>query len=86
MPVVAILDLHSNAYLAPAGRLEFPQPGDRPIGRHAILIVELEDFSSEPSVISFKNSWGLKWGDKGFGSITEDYFKMYGRELWGINS
>jgi len=84
MPVVAVLDLHSNAYLTVAGQIELPRPGDRPIGRHAVLIVELEDRSGEPCRIFFKNSWGSKWGDKGFGSLREDYFKAHGRELWGI--
>jgi C1A family cysteine protease len=62
-----------------------PGHNDRFLGRHAVLIVELEE--NEPidlCAITFKNSWGPKWGDNGFGHFGLDYFRAYGRELWGL--
>jgi hypothetical protein len=86
-PVITVLDWYSNAYLTQLGRIEIPRSTDRFLGRHAVLIVELEE---EPRtgrcVITFKNSWGPKWGDKGFGCFGSDYFRAYGREIWGLTS
>jgi len=86
-PLVAVLDGYSNAYITPSGRVAMPGQGDRLLGRHAVLIVELDE--KQPvhlSVVTFKNSWGPKWGDNGFGYFGLDYFDAYGRELWGIVS
>jgi C1A family cysteine protease len=87
VPVVAVMDWYSNSYLAPVGRIETPKAGDRLLGRHAILLVEVEDESriGEHSIV-FKNSWGVKWGDQGFGSFGVDYFRLYARELWSLTS
>jgi len=86
-PLVAVLDWYSNAYVTPSGRIEMPGHDDRFLGRHAVLIVELDD--REPvdlCMITFKNSWGGNWGDNGYGYFGLDYFLAYGRELWGISS
>lgn len=86
-PVIAVLDWFSNAYVTQRGRIEIPRTTDRLLGRHAVLIVELED---QPTtgfcLITFKNSWGRKWGDSGFGSFGLDYFNTYAREIWGVTS
>ncbi|MGD1101730.1 MAG: C1 family peptidase [Terriglobia bacterium] len=86
-PAIAVLDWYSNAYLTRLGRIEVPRPTDRFLGRHAVLIVGLEE---EPQtgfcMITFKNSWGAKWGDRGFGYFGLDYFSAYAREIWGLTS
>ncbi len=86
-PVIAVLDWYSNAYITRLGQIEIPRETERFLGRHAVLIVELEE---EPRaglcIITFKNSWGPKWGDKGFGCFGLGYFRAYGREIWGITS
>ena len=84
-PVVAVLDWYSNSYLAPLGRIGLPAAADRLLGRHAVLVVGIDD-ESEAGVCSlaFKNSWGTKWGDNGFGSFSAEYFQRYARELWSL--
>jgi C1A family cysteine protease len=86
-PVLAVLDWYSNSYLAPLGRIGLPGPTDRLLGRHAVLIVELDD-ESQPGECSlgFKNSWGRKWGDDGFGWLSAEYFMLYGRALWSLTN
>jgi len=86
-PVIAVMDLYSNAYVTQLGRIEIPRPTDRFLGRHAVLIVELEEeVRGGLGMITFKNSWGPKWGDKGFGYFELDYFTAYAREIWGLTS
>lgn len=84
-PVIAVLDWYSNAYVTQLGRIEIPRTTDRFLGRHAILIVELEEQATAGGwLLTFKNSWGHKWGDNGFGSFGVEYFNAYGREIWGV--
>jgi len=86
-PVIAVVDLYSNAYVTQLGRIEIPRPTDRFLGRHAVLVVELEEeIRAGFGMITFKNSWGPKWGDKGFGCFELDYFRAYAREIWGLTS
>jgi len=82
-PLLAVLDWYSNSYVAPRGHIGLPRPTDRKLGRHAVLIIEADD-ESQPGecIISFKNSWGSKWGDGGFGSFGAAYFKLCGHALW----
>ena len=40
------------------------------LGGHAILLVGYHD---DTKVFKFQNSWGTKWGDKGYGYIPYDY-------------
>lgn len=86
-PVIAVLEWFSNAYVTQLGRIEIPRTTERLLGRHAVLIVELEE---EPRrglcLMTFKNSWGTKWGDGGFGSFGLDYFNAYAREIWGVTT
>jgi hypothetical protein len=86
-PVVAVLDWFSNSYLAPLGHVDIPGPSDRPLGRHAVLVVEIEDESRAGGcVLGFKNSWGPKWGKNGFGSFVSEYFRQYGRAIWSLTN
>lgn len=40
------------------------------LGGHAILLVGYDD---KTKVFKFQNSWGVEWGDKGYGYIPYDY-------------
>lgn len=84
-PVIAVLDWYSNSYLAPQGRIDLPGTADRLLGRHAVLIVEIDDESKAGTCsLCFKNSWGPKWGNQGFGSFSAQYFRSYSRGLWSV--
>ncbi|MGO9254893.1 MAG: C1 family peptidase [Bryobacteraceae bacterium] len=86
-PVIAVLDWYSNSYLATQGRIGLPGAADRLLGRHAVLIVEIDDEAEAGACsLGFKNSWGPKWGNLGFGSFSAQYFRSYGRELWSLTS
>lgn len=82
-PIIAVAEWYSNSYRAVQGRISMPTISDRHLGRHAVLIVGVNDGNPEGYQICFKNSWGPKWGDQGFGSFGLDYFNAYCAELWG---
>lgn len=46
------------------GICPFPAANERLIGGHAILAVGYDD---ELQCVIFRNSWGVKWGDRGYG-------------------
>lgn len=82
-PTIAVAEWYSNSYRAAEGKIAMPTGADRHLGRHAVLIVGVNDSNSKDYWICFKNSWGPKWGDHGFGSFGLDYFNTYCAELWG---
>ncbi len=68
-----------------------PMPGELeiPIAAHAITLVGYDDATER---LKFANSWGVKWGDKGYGYLPYDYFTnnnlnnrfphTYSNEVW----
>lgn len=48
--------------------------GKLPCGGHAIVLVGYDD---EQKVFMFKNSWGPKWGQEGYGFVTFDHIDQY---------
>jgi papain like protease len=85
LPVVGVIELFRGAYRPVArGVLPLPSPGEKRIGKHAVLLLESEPIDSEIQFV-FLNSWGATWGDGGFGRLTSEYFTRYCKELWSID-
>lgn len=61
-----------SVYAAPNGRIELPRDGEKQIGAHCVAVY---DYSSEEKCFYFKNSWGEKWGDRGYGALPFDYIE-----------
>jgi C1A family cysteine protease len=81
-PVVAGISVSQGAMapnVAKSGLIPFPTKKEPIIGAHAIVIVGYDD---EKHMFKFVNSWGNKWGDKGFGYLSYDYFTKYGNDAW----
>ena len=55
------------------GLILYPRNEESVIGGHAITLVGYND-NKENGCFLFKNSWGLDWGDKGYGWIPYKYF------------
>jgi hypothetical protein len=75
---------------APRGRIPVPAPDDPSIGLHAVLLTGYKDSGA---TISFINSWGPNWGDRGYGTLSFEYLKRYfhdaavtRRARWGFTS
>lgn len=60
------------------GWVNDPDPQAR--GSHAVLIVgALAASATRPEAIVFKNSWHERWGDDGFGYMTDRYLQVHHR-------
>jgi C1A family cysteine protease len=55
---------------AKTGNVPMPKTGEAPLGGHAVLAVGFDD---EKRVFIVRNSWGKKWGDKGYFYIPYAY-------------
>lgn len=67
---------------ATTGELSFPDPSERPVGSHAVLVVGYDDSRRMPvgdgdrettGAFLVKNSWGEDWGEAGYGWLPFRY-------------
>lgn len=62
-----------------AGLIPLPKSNDEPLGGHAICIA---GFNDAKKLFKFKNSWGVKWGDNGYGYLPYAYLEKYCSDAW----
>ena len=63
-------------YNAPGGRIPSRSQHDKWVGDYAVVLVGYDDSAAE---FAFANSWGVVWGDKGYGYLPYDVFEA----TWG---
>jgi hypothetical protein len=70
-PIVAGINVYRSFIYAERGQIPLPDVSGHEdyIGGHSIVII---GYDPKTSSIRFANPWGSKWGDNGFGSMTED--------------
>jgi GNAT superfamily N-acetyltransferase len=73
------IQLYESAYSAPFGRLSLPQPGEKHCGGHCVALAGADPERGE---LYFINSWGVGWGDKGYGTLTREYVDTYLIDAW----
>lgn len=54
------------------GVVPYPEPYEDIVGGHAITLCGYDDTTS---LFLFKNSWGIEWGDNGYGYLPYKYFE-----------
>jgi hypothetical protein len=52
------------------GIVSFPELGEKTIGGHAVLFM---GYDLDKQMLKFENSWGLGWGDFGFGYLPFEF-------------
>jgi C1A family cysteine protease len=67
---IAVYDSFESEEVARTGRVPMPEPGERNLGGHAILIV---GYDRPAGVFIAQNSWGEGWGISGFFTIPYPY-------------
>lgn len=61
-----------SQYTTSTGNITYPLARERYLGGHAVLLVGFDDVAQ---TYTFMNSWGSKWGNKGFGTIPYRYLE-----------
>ncbi len=58
-------------------------PGEITTDGHAVLAIGIGSWRNG-EVIEFKNSWGDRWGDGGYGYLTDAYWTRYGKAAFAL--
>ena len=78
-PFMAGVEVFSSWFEAGRGRIPLPDPDETSMGGHAICIM---GYSREGSYFKFKNSWGIDWGDSGYGYLPYEYMNRHCLDAW----
>lgn len=68
----AVYESFESQQVAKTGQVPMPQIHEQMLGGHAVLCVGYDD-STQRFIV--RNSWGDKWGDKGYFYMPYDYLK-----------
>lgn len=70
------------------GNIPYPKRGDTLEGGHAVLAVGYDDdkkIDGETGALLIRNSWGTRWGDKGYGWLPYKYvLKGLADDFWSL--
>lgn len=76
------------------GRIPFPSENEKILGGHAVIAVGYDDgieiqnpYSKRRTVgaILIRNSWGIEWGEKGYGWLPYEYIKAgLAEDFWSV--
>jgi len=80
-PVVISLPIYPQWFKSIDGKIQIPDPLEENKGLHSITIFGYDDSKAE---LTFANSWGESWGDKGYGYLPYSYFVDLFVEGWAF--
>jgi len=73
-----------NYATAKTGVVTMPRPNERLLGGHAVIAVGYNDVKQQLIV---RNSWGTKWGDKGYFYMPYSYIKpTLASDFWVVSA
>ena len=78
-PVVGGISVFASAFAYRSGIMPNPSPDDQLRGLTAICIVGYDD---NKKAIKFRNSWGTRWGEEGYGYFSYDYVEKFLTDAW----
>lgn len=72
------------------GEFPLPEDGAKPYGGHAVMLCGYDDdrrIGSSSGAFLIRNSWGVSWGEKGYGWLPYDYVhKALAWDVWALFS
>lgn len=77
--VLIIVEAFRSWHNAPRGAIPLPDPGDASIGLHCVYLSGYEDHGD---TFRFANSWGQRWGRRGYGTLSYEYLMRYLQEAF----
>jgi hypothetical protein len=69
-----VVEWFESSYKAPDGIITTPTNGEESIGLHCIAV---EGYDANTGMFRFWNSWGSRWGDHGYGTVSLEYTQRY---------
>jgi len=76
-PVGAAFSVSADWFDAPNGDIDVSDA--EPIGTHAITLLGYDDTKQR---VTFVNSWGERWGNKGLGTLSYEFIQQNIQEAW----
>jgi C1A family cysteine protease len=68
-PILLGMKVYSSfegEYTKKSGRMTMPQKNEEYLGNHAVLVVGYYNMTKNDGYLIVRNSWGEKWGDRGY--------------------
>ena len=72
LPVILTIRVVLGAWRPQDGQID-AEPGGISRGNHAVMVVGVDSNTPGQPRILVKNSWGVRWGDVGYGYISRRY-------------
>jgi GNAT superfamily N-acetyltransferase len=78
-PVMLAVNINDSWYNAIKGDIPLPHNEVEIVGAHCFEVLGYDDAKAK---FKFKNSWGVEWGDKGYGYLPYQYIDRFMVEAW----
>jgi GNAT superfamily N-acetyltransferase len=79
--VSVAVEITEEWFSAKNGEIPVPKTEDEIVGGHVFRVTGYDDSKQR---LRFANSWGVDWGDKGYGYLPYAYFEWLMTEAWII--
>ncbi len=66
---------------AETGIIPMPTEKESVVGGHAVCLV---GYNNVEKTFKFRNSWGIGWGDKGYGHLSFEYIDKFSADAWAF--
>ncbi len=77
--IVVSVDITESWFNASNGEIPLPENQNEIIAGHGFAMVGYDDRTKK---FRFVNSWGVDWGDKGYGYLPYEYFERFLTDAW----